>query len=144
MLVGWCRGWTFLLIFHDVLLLDDRGAIWPNGIWHGSMCEAKVWNWTPLCRKNVTHWHSSALMNVFGGETADVSTLRWWIVWQWLWVTSSGAGFYECSQQALVHCWWKCIANGGDCVEKVFCRWEFALSNSYCAHCIWCTFHGVK
>ena len=27
-------------------------------------------------------------------------------------------GFYECAMQTLVYCWQKCIANGGDYVEK--------------------------
>jgi hypothetical protein len=35
------------------------------------------------------------------------------VVKQW-----DGADFYECGMQALVHCWRKCIANGGDYVEK--------------------------
>ena len=34
------------------------------------------------------------------------------------WATSTGVDFYECSMQALVHRWRKCIANGGDYVEK--------------------------
>jgi len=34
------------------------------------------------------------------------------------WATSTGADFYECGMQALVHRWRKCIANGGDYVEK--------------------------
>ena len=34
------------------------------------------------------------------------------------WATSAGADFYERSMQALVHRWRKCIANGGDYVEK--------------------------
>jgi len=34
------------------------------------------------------------------------------------WATSVGADFYECGMQALVHRWRKCIANGGDYVEK--------------------------
>jgi histone-lysine N-methyltransferase SETMAR len=34
------------------------------------------------------------------------------------WATSAGADFYERSMQTLVHCWRKCIANGGDYVEK--------------------------
>jgi len=35
------------------------------------------------------------------------------------WATSVGADFYECSMQALVHRWRKCIANGGEynCLE---------------------------
>ena len=34
------------------------------------------------------------------------------------WTTSAGADFYERSMQALVHRWRKCIADGGDYVEK--------------------------
>jgi hypothetical protein len=34
------------------------------------------------------------------------------------WATSAGADFYERVMQALVHPWRKCIANGGDYVEK--------------------------
>lgn len=35
---------------------------------------------------------------------------------QWQqWVSSTGADFYECIMQVPVHCWQKCIANGGDC-----------------------------
>ena len=34
------------------------------------------------------------------------------------WATSAGADFYERGIQALVHRWRKCIANGGDYVEK--------------------------
>ena len=32
------------------------------------------------------------------------------------WVTFAGAHFYKHSMQALVHCWWKCIADIGDYV----------------------------
>jgi len=50
---------------------------------------------------------------------------------QWQWATSTGADFYTHGMQALVHCWWKCIANGGDYTEKqLFCSWGFALSNT--------------
>jgi hypothetical protein len=34
------------------------------------------------------------------------------------WVASIGADFYERSMQALVHRWRKCIANGGDFVQR--------------------------
>jgi len=34
------------------------------------------------------------------------------------WATSDGADFYECGLQALVHRRRKCLANGGDYVEK--------------------------
>lgn len=31
------------------------------------------------------------------------------------WVISTGVDFYKHNMQALVHCWQKCIGNGGDC-----------------------------
>ena len=34
------------------------------------------------------------------------------------WATSTGADFYECSMQALVHHWQKCMASGGDYVKE--------------------------
>jgi len=34
------------------------------------------------------------------------------------WATSAGADFYESGMQAPVHRWRKCIANGGDYVDK--------------------------
>jgi hypothetical protein len=34
------------------------------------------------------------------------------------WATSAGAGFYERGMQGLVHRWRKCLANGGDYIEK--------------------------
>ena len=34
------------------------------------------------------------------------------------WVIPAGAGLYERSMWALVHCWQKCRANGGDYAEK--------------------------
>ena len=37
------------------------------------------------------------------------------------WVTSAGADFYERGMQAFVPHWRKYLANGSDCVEKVFC-----------------------
>ena len=64
-------------------------------------------NWIPPCEKN--------------------STQQWQ---QWQWVTSTSADVYKHEMQALVHCWWRCIANGGDCVEKVLCSWEFTLSST--------------
>jgi len=34
------------------------------------------------------------------------------------WATSAGADFYEPGMQALIHRWQRCIANGGEYVEK--------------------------
>ena len=42
--------------------------------------EAKVWNWIPPCGKNVSLWHLSTLVNVYGDQTVDVSTVRGWEV----------------------------------------------------------------
>ena len=39
----------------------SKGALWQNGVWCGSACEAKVCHWIPPCRKNSTHWHSLTL-----------------------------------------------------------------------------------
>ena len=101
----------------------SRGAVWQNGVWHGSAYEAKVCHWIPPCRKNGTHWHSLMLAEHLwrpnsGCEHSEVvgGAFQQW--WQQQWVTSTGAGFDEHGMQALVHCWWKCIANGGDYVEK--------------------------
>jgi len=40
---------------------DSRGALWQNGVWHGSAYETKVCNWIPLCGKNCIQWHSPML-----------------------------------------------------------------------------------
>jgi len=59
-----------------------------------------------------------------------IETNQWmWMQWGRGWcisavmtvVTSTGADFYECSMQALVHCWQKCTANGVVCWKIAFC-----------------------
>ena len=40
----------------------SRGAVWQNGVWHGSAYEAKGCHWIPPCRKNGTHWYSLILV----------------------------------------------------------------------------------
>jgi hypothetical protein len=47
------------------------------------------------------------------------------------WATSAGADIYEGGMQALVHRWQKCIANGGDYVEK----WCFVAKNQIVLLC---------
>ena len=65
------------------------------------------------------HPHS---VNVYGGLTVNVSTVRWWWciseVARMAVITSAGADSYGSGMQALVHCWQKYITNGGDNVEK--------------------------
>ena len=78
------------------------------------------------------------LLNIYGNQTVDVCQgSGWWIsevmrmIWKKSHILATSADFYVHRMQALVHCWWKCIVNGGDDAEKlVFCSWEFALSNS--------------
>ena len=66
-----------------------------------------------------SHCH---LLNVYGDQAVDVSTVRLWVVSfssggrQWL--TSAGTDFYNHGTQALVHHWQKYTANGGDCIEN--------------------------
>ena len=58
---------------------DSRGAVWQNGVWHGSAYEAKVCNWIPPCGKispSDIHQH---LLNIYRDQRVDVSTVRWWV-----------------------------------------------------------------
>jgi len=41
------------------------------------------------------------------------------------WISSSGADFYVCSMQVLVHCLWKCTANSGNNIEKGYFHQRF-------------------
>jgi len=49
------------------------------------------------------------MLNVDGYQAVDVSTVRWWVVFQ-QWrqrqsVNSADADSYKCGMQAHVHCW---------------------------------------
>jgi len=101
----------------------SRGAVWHNGIWHGSAYEGKVCPWIPLCRSNGTHWHSSTLAEHLwrpesGCEHSEVLSGAFQQWRQWHWVTSTGADCYKHSMQALLHYWWQWVANSSDCVGK--------------------------
>ena len=103
----------------------SRAAVWQNGVWYGSEYEAKVWNSIAPCRKSCAYQHSLMLAeclwkphNRWEHSEAGHGVFQQW----WWWVTSAGAYSDEGSMQALVHCWWRCTANGSDYVEKlVFC-----------------------
>ena len=59
---------------------DSRGAVWQNGVWHGSACEAKVCNWIPPCGKKIApNYIHRRLLDVYGDQTMDVSTVRRWV-----------------------------------------------------------------
>ena len=76
--------------------------------------------------KTDTHWHSSTLPECF-----------WRPNRRWEHSEAVGGAGHLCwcrflSAQHAGSCslLQKCIANGGDYVQKLFCCWEFALSNS--------------
>ena len=101
----------------------SRGAVWQNGVRHGSVDEAEGWYWIPACGKMCTHCHSLTLSEHLwwptnGCEHNEVvgGTFQQWLQQQQ--VTSTGADCYECSMQAFFHHWWICIASGGDYIEK--------------------------
>ena len=56
---------------------NSKWAVWQNGVWHGSADEAKVCHWNFSMWKKIApidiHWH---LLNVYGDQTLDVSTVR--------------------------------------------------------------------
>ena len=100
---------------------------WQNGIWHGSVNEAKVCHWNPPCGKNGTHWHSSTFAehlwkpnSKYEHNAAVGDTFQQW--WQRQWFTSTGMDFHKITMQGFVHHWQKCIALG-----DAFCSCEFAL-----------------
>ena len=128
------RGWTFPPIFHYMLLPCDR---WQQ---RGSLTERSL-TWKYIWNKDVSlnssmgkKWYPLTFTDACWTfmETKQRMWAQWgvWNTVKW-WVTSTDADICKHGTQTLFHCWWKCIANGGDYVEKiVFCSWEFALSNS--------------
>jgi len=59
--------------------------------------------------------------NVFPSNDAVIPTVKQWVI-------STGGNFYEQSMQALGHSEWKCVANGGNYVEK---QWSVAENFLY-------------
>ena len=59
---------------------DSSGAVWQNGVWHGSAYEAKVCNWIPPCgKKNAPNEIHRRLLKDYGDQTVDDSTVRRWV-----------------------------------------------------------------
>jgi len=115
-------------------------------VWHQSMYE-EAWNSIPPCRKNSTPWHSLMLAKCFSRlDSGYVHSEAVGNAFQQqrLWVTSTGTDFYKHGMQTLVHCWWKCIANGGDYVEKQCFVAEYLLCQRVLLCSICCSFHGNK
>ena len=82
---GWYSSidWTFLPVFHYTLLLCDRWQQW------GSL-KKRYLTWKRIWSKGVTEFLRAEnmapidthqrLLNVYGDQTADVSTVRQWMV----------------------------------------------------------------
>ena len=58
----------------------SRGAVWQNGVWHGSAYEAKLCHWMSLCRKMTPIDIHRCLPNISRDQTVDMSTVRWWCI----------------------------------------------------------------
>jgi len=73
----------YSVIFCYCVTDGRRGAVWHNGIWHGIqriVYEAKVCPWIPDVAKMAPvgiHWY---LLNVYGNQTVDMTTVRKWVV----------------------------------------------------------------
>jgi len=92
----WCLTWKCILskglLLNPSMKRKQHPLQFNSGCW--TFTEAKQW------RSTVKRW------------------VRFSRGWQWQWFASS-ADFYKCGKQALLHHWWKCTANDGDCVEKL-------------------------
>ena len=120
------RGWTFPTVLRYTLWPCDR---WQQG---GILTEWRltwkcVWSkgeslnsfmWKKLHSLTFTDacWTFVEIKQWMWAQWGVGGALQQW--WQQQWVISSGVDVYEHSMQALVHCWWKLAANGGECVEK--------------------------
>ena len=71
MAVGFEHSPQYSIMFCCCVAAGSRGVVWQNGIWPGSVYEAKMCHRISPYRKSGTHWLSSVL-------AMDVSTLMWW------------------------------------------------------------------
>ena len=105
------RSWTFPINIPLYCVAEwqiaAEGVVWPNGVRHGSVYEAKMYCWVPPCKRNGTHWHSSMLAECLWRPKHDSEVVggafQQWQQQQW--GTSTGADVYKHGIQALVHCW---------------------------------------
>jgi len=140
------RGWTFPHRYPATCWCrvtdGSRGAVWQNGVWHGSEYEG-----VPL---NSSTWEKMAPSDIIDACWTFMDTKQMWAQWgmhgafqQWQQGgTSTGAHFSQewqagsCSAR---------IANCRDCRKVPLCMWEFAWSNSAIVlFFICCSFHGNK
>ena len=113
----------FPLIFHYILLLGEK---WQQ---RGSLTKWHLtWKciWEQRYITEVLHVEKIARAECLWrpnrgceySETESCISAVATMTWKKSHVSDSHADFYEHGTQILVHCWWKCIANGGGHVEK--------------------------
>ena len=78
------RGWTFLPVFHYILLLCDW---WQQRKILTKRCLTWKCVWKKWCRIEFLHVGKIApidivrcLLSICGDQTVDMSTVRWWMV----------------------------------------------------------------
>jgi len=116
----------YLITFCCHVTDGSRGAAWQNCLtWKRVQSKGVLLNVEKVAPIDI-HWH---LPNISRDQTVDVSSVRWWVVHFSIDDGNSGSPllvqffyFYflnKSGMQALVNSWWKCIANGGDCIERL-------------------------
>ena len=90
------------------------GSKWT--VWHNDICHGGV-SFSFSMRKK---WHPLIFINTCWmlKETKQWMWAQWSSGWCISVVLDDSAVLYERDMQTLVHGWWKCIANGGDYIEK--------------------------
>jgi hypothetical protein len=68
-------------------------------------------DWTVLPHPPYSPDLTPSSFHLFGTMTDGLQAVRKWF-------TSDGVDFYKRSMKADAHCWWECIASGGDYVEQ--------------------------
>ena len=122
------RGWTFPPISRYILLPCDR---WQQSGTLTKWCLTWKCRWSKGVPPNCSVWKKlhpltfyGCLLNIYGDQTLDVSIGRWWVV-----CFSNGDSDVKNKPHSTVSCrflwaqhaglcWWKCIGNGGEYVEK--------------------------
>ena len=109
----------------------SRGAVWYNGVWHESVDEVKVCHWFPPRGKNGIHWLWHSLMfaehcwkpnSECEHSEAVGGTFQQWRQWCERPATFRTAIqiFSSVTCRLLLITGKKCMAKGGDYVEKSF------------------------
>ena len=108
-------GWTFPPIAHHLLLLCDR---WQQRSSLTKWCLTWKGVWSKGVSLNSSKQKKLHPLTFTYAFLIVTETKQWiWAQWGGGWCFSSddsGSDCYECGMQALVHCWPKHVANGGD------------------------------